>query len=312
MGIDIVIVNWNAGAQIYDCIQSIFRHDAGRKQVQNVTVVDNHSTDDSLERLGSLPYRLQIVRNTVNAGFGAACNQGAASGSGDYLLFLNPDTILNADTLDKVTQFLDATTEPVGVVGVQLRNEQGKVSHTCARFPTFASMGVKILGLDKLLPGKFHHYLMTEWPHDTNRRVDHIMGAFYLVPRPLFHQLNGFDEQFFVYLEDVDFSKRVADAGYASYFLADANAYHKGGGTSEQVKATRLMYSLRSRIRYVFKHFAIGQAIFITVGTLVGEPLIRCFHALIKGSWTTVRETTEAYIRLWKRVPGMARGQWRS
>ncbi len=96
---------------------------------------------------------------------------------------------------------------------------------------------------------------MLDWDHRQNREVDHAMGSFFLVRNILFKKLQGFDERYFVYLEDLDFSLRAKQAGFVSYYFTDAAAYHKGGGTSEQIKARRLFYSLHSRILYWYKHF---------------------------------------------------------
>jgi GT2 family glycosyltransferase len=144
---------------------------------------------------------------------------------------------------------------------------------------------------------------MTAWDHAENRQVDHVIGAFFLVRRSLFESLGGFDTRFFVYLEDVDFSLRASHAGWSSFYLAEAQAYHKGGGTSEQVKATRLFYALRSRILYGYKHFRWTAATGILLTTLLLEPFVRLGFAIMRGTMTEVRETLQAYCLLWSTFP---------
>jgi len=141
--------------------------------------------------------------------------------------------------------------------------------------------------------------IMEEWPHDETREVDHVIGAFFLVRRSLFESLGGFDERFFVYLEDVDFSVRAGRAGWRSVYLTEARAYHKGGGTSEQVKARRLFYSLRSRMQYAHKHFPVRGAIVVGAGTLLVEPLVRLGWAVLQRSGSTFVETIQGYAMLW-------------
>src|SRR5258708_40080093 len=102
---------------------------------------------------------------------------------------------------------------------------------------------------------------MSDCDYFDTRRVDVVTGAFLLVRRGIFEVLGGFDERFFVYLEDVDFLYRVGQAGWRCYYLAAARAYHRGGGCSEQAKAARLFYALRSRILYSYKHFGRASAI---------------------------------------------------
>jgi hypothetical protein len=154
-------------------------------------------------------------------------------------------------------------------------------------------------GLDKLGPRLFRTHFVTDWDHDEDRTVDHVMGAFYLVRGSLFAQLGGFDERFFVYLEDLDFSYRAHQAGWSSYYLASARAYHRSGGTSQQVRARRMFYALRSRILYGYKHFNRWQAGGLMAGTLLLEPLIRLLHAASRLSWRTIREVLRAYSLLY-------------
>jgi hypothetical protein len=162
-----------------------------------------------------------------------------------------------------------------------------------------------MLGLDRI--ARMPSHLMEEWDHTTTRDVDHVMGAFYLVRRRLFEQLHGFDERFFVYLEDLDLSIRVRDAGYRIVFLAEARTFHKGGGSSERVKATRLFYSLHSRIQYGFKHFGRLPAAALLAGTLVLEPPIRVAVALATGAPADAFHTLRATAQLWRGLPALAR-----
>jgi GT2 family glycosyltransferase len=136
--------------------------------------------------------------------------------------------------------------------------------------------------------------------------VDHVIGAFFCVRRELFEDLGGFDERFFVYLEDLDFSLRARKTGRTAYYLADAAAFHKGGGTSEQVKAHRLFYSLRSRLLYAFKHFKRYQAWIISAVTMLLErSLARCgplFAAPFRSTGYVA-----GYAMLWRDAPKIMR-----
>ena len=135
-----------------------------------------------------------------------------------------------------------------------------------------------------------------------SRPVDHVIGAFYLIRRPLFEQLGGFDERFFVYLEDLDLSARVHRAGHGIAYLAEAVGLHHGGGTSEQVKPQRLAYALESRIVYAFKHFTTISALAVAIVTLGIEPFPRLLRAIRRRSLTDARETGRGFMLLWRRV----------
>ena len=141
---------------------------------------------------------------------------------------------------------------------------------------------------------------MAEWDHAVSRDVDHVIGAFFLVRRRLFESLGGFDERFFMYLEDLDFSLRARQAGWRSTYLVDARAEHTGGGTSAQVKTARLFYALRSRRLYVRKHFAPLPAASLMAGTLLLEPFPRMARALARASISEARETMGAFAMLWR------------
>lgn len=297
--VDIIIANWNSGRQIYECLKSITNAEKSGFRLSRVVVIDNASTDGSADGLQDLNLPLTLICNNVNRGFAAACNQGAAGSKADYLLFLNPDTRLSEDSLAVPIAFMERPeNQHIGIVGIQLIDDEGRVSRTCARFPTPGQFFAKMLGLDRLFPRVFPSHFMNEWDHRDSREVDHVMGAFFLVRRPLFEMLNGFDERFFVYLEDLDLSFRARQLGWSSFYLAAAQAYHKGGGTSEQIKAKRLFYSLRSRILYGYKHFSRVGATMLMLGTLIVEPLSRMVLGAARGSWKEIIETGRAYCML--------------
>lgn len=302
--LDIIIVNWNAIAHLRDCLESIKAMRGNGFKLNRVVVVDNASTDGSVDCVDDIDLPLFVIRNAQNRGFAAACNQGATDSRSDYLLFLNPDTRLFEDSLIKPLVFMEQPeNQKIGITGIQLLDEDGRVARTCARFPKPAMFFSKMLGLNMLFPRQFPSHFMSEWNHEDTREVDQVMGAFFLIRRHLFETLNGFDEQFFVYFEEVDLSYRAKNAGWKTVYLADAKVYHKGGGTSEQVKATRMFYSLRSRILYGYKHFGWLSATPLMAGTLFVEPISRLALAVWKRSGREAKETIKGYVMLWCALP---------
>ncbi|WP_418147100.1 glycosyltransferase family 2 protein [Variovorax paradoxus] len=302
--IDIVLVNWNSGNQLGDAILSISENH--EDLVGSVIVVDNNSSDDSLAVLEngdiSFPFSLRVIRNLKNMGFACACNQGAQCGRSEYVLFLNPDAKLFPGSLSISHDRMSGNEySSTGICGVQLIDLAGKTSRSCARFPTALGFMAHALALNRIFPKTSHH--MAEWDHAQTRYVDHVIGAFFLVRRTLYESLQGFDERFFVYLEDVDFSYRAHRAGWSSVYLTDARAFHAGGGTSNQVKAQRLFYSLRSRLLYAFKHFSFLSAVGVLLVTLLIEPFSRSAFALARGSAAGFKETWRAYGLLWRWLP---------
>ena len=297
--VHVVIVNWNSGAQLRECLKS-FAAVADDDVAARVTVIDNASTDGSSEGLeASMP--LAVVRNADNRGFGAACNQGAAGSEADFLLFLNPDTRLMPGSFAEPVRYLRAhENKRVGIVGIQLVDADGRVARNTARAPTAWSMVGNSVGFDRLDPRLFPPHFVTEWAHDQTRTVDQVMGAFFLVRRSLFEALGGFDERFFVYYEDLDFSVRARAQGWRSVYLSTAQAFHRGQGTTEGATARRTFYFCRSRILYARKHFGALGALAVTLATLALEPLAR-----LAAAPRSAGDTLRAFAMLWRDLPNL-------
>jgi len=305
VNLDIVIVNWNTGPQLQECLQSIsLANSASVLRLCRCVVVDNASVDSSADGLKGLPLPLTLTRNDENKGFAYACNQGAELGAAEYLLFLNPDIKLFPDSLTKVLLFLQkAQNRQVGILSIQLVDHNGLVQRNVSRFPTPGSLFYQMLGLDRLWPHRFPSHFMTDWDHRESREVDQVTGAFYLVRRKVFEELRGFDERFFMYFEDLDFAYRAKQAGWKSYYLADAQAFHYGGGASYQVKAMRLFYVLNSRVLYVAKHFGVPSALKILISSLIVEFWARLGWSLVNLSGQNFIETLRAYRLFAKALP---------
>lgn len=297
--VSVVIVNWNAGVQILECVNSVVEF--GGEYVDDIIVVDNNSSDNSAKLVADIP-QVTLLSSSENLGFGKACNFGAARSRSPFILFLNPDARLFETTIEKVISFFQGTgNEPVGICGVQLIDENGHVARSCANLPSTWSLIVHAVGLDRVIPSIGHR--LRNWDHSSTCEVGQVIGAFFFVRRNLFDALGGFDEDFFVYYEEVDFSCRAKHLGWSSFYLAEVQAFHSGGGTSCQVKAKRLFYSLRSRIIYSFKHFNLFGALIIVTASLFIEPFSRSVVALLRSSWTSFKETWSGYRMLVQWLP---------
>lgn len=297
--ISVIIVNWNAGRQLATCVRSVVNSSKGL--VQKIVVVDNGSIDDSLERIGQIE-NVEIVKAEENLGFGRACNLGASRCSSEYILLLNPDAEVYESTFDDLRGYLlSGMPQSVGIIGIQLVDETGHIARSCTRFPGPVAFIAGALGVDRIFP-KLGHF-MSEWPHDESRIVDHVIGAFYLVRRDVFNALGGFDERFFLYLEDLDLSLRAKKAGWDTVFLANIQAFHAGGGTSRQIKARRLFYATRSKLQYAFKHFSLIGALMVLLATFLLELPVRTVHAVARGSGSALRETWSAWGMLLRWLP---------
>jgi GT2 family glycosyltransferase len=296
LNLSIIIVNWNTGDQLKNCIDSI-------KSCQDssnlpLIIIDNASSDNSIDLIRATP-QILLIELKNNVGFAKACNLGASLAYSKYLLFLNPDTLVFDGTFKFSVEFMESSkNNRVGICGVQLVDESSTISRSCSQFPTPLRLILQSLGVDRYLT-KFSHFL-TSWDHKSVKLVDQVIGAYFLVKSNLFIQLNGFDERFFLYYEEVDFSYRARLAGWFSAYISDVKVFHAGGGSSNQIKAKRLFYVLRSKIIYSFKHFSFFSALLVTFSILFFEPFARILWCLKLGSPSGVKELCIAYFFLIK------------
>jgi GT2 family glycosyltransferase len=309
--LSVLIVNWNSGLLLARCVESVHRalspQLAGRYEL---VIVDNGSRDDSIAR-AKLAHGETLLSNAHNAGFGAACNQAAARAGGEFLLLLNPDCELRPGSVERCLAELRREDLPVGICGVALEDETGRVAQTCHRFPGFGALLGSAVGLNAIWP-RLADSRMIEWDHRSDRTVDHVIGAFYLIRAATFEALGGFDERFFVYLEDLDLSLRARRQGLITRFVAAPPSFHLGGGVSRQVKAERLFYATRSRMLYGFKHLPAWQAWIHAAATLGCEPWARTVQALLRRSWQDLRFTWRGFALVYRDLPTLWRAQpWR-
>jgi N-acetylglucosaminyl-diphospho-decaprenol L-rhamnosyltransferase len=296
--VDVVIVNWNTGPYLHECLCSLAAAERNTFRLGKVVVVDNASSDDSLKGIDSVPLPVNVLRNRDNRGFGAASNQGARKCTSDYLLLLNPDTRVFADTLDLSVSFMnDPANAAVGICGGRMIGDDDAHEFSCWRFPTFWMWAAKITGLAYVFPRWIPLQRMTNEEVGGSGVVDQVIGAYNLIRRPLFEALNGFDERFFMYLEDVDLAFRARRLGYSSYFLGDVPIYHVGRASSEQVRGKRLFYLLRSRTEYARKHWPRWQAALLALLILAVEFPARCVLGAAGGRGAAVTEVGEAASR---------------
>lgn len=298
--ISIVLINWKASELLKKCLASILEAVTGMDLPAEVIIINN-SNDDPLVISPSeyAPLKVQAVTNKANVGFARACNQGAALSSGVYLLFLNPDCSVSNESLARPLEFMNSHPQ-YGACGIQLRDEHGHVARSCAQLPRAYSFMFNAIGLHHLFPGLADGFHLTHWPHNEDCDIDHIIGAFYFIRSDVFREMQGFDERFLVYLEDLDLSCRLKKAGYSIRYIASVSAFHVGGGASAKALAARLYYSLSSRLRYCRKHHSFAGFFLVSALTLCVEPIIRFIFSLSRSSPLAVRDVSMATVWLWR------------
>lgn len=294
--IDIVIINWNSGDYLQKCIQSIFLTE-NENLINKILIIDNNSTDSSAHQIKPND-KIEIIRNKENRGFAKACNQGFKLSTAQFVLLLNPDTQLLNTTLKECTVFMNANPE-IDILGCRLLDDSGETSPSCSRFPTPASIFIDCAGFSKIFPSIFSPaILMTDWNHSESRYVDQVMGAFMFMRRPIFEKVGYFDERFFVYFEELDFSKRLSDCGGKTYYNRNISAIHSGEGTTKRVKAFRLYLNIKSRLQYSKKHFSRSGFLLVWFGSYVIEPFSRTLFLVFSGKFNEIKAVFKGYSML--------------
>jgi N-acetylglucosaminyl-diphospho-decaprenol L-rhamnosyltransferase len=298
MYVDIIIVNWNSGDYLRKCLASVFT-DANNIYINKVIIVDNNSTDNSLTSLVQND-KIIFINNNENLGFSKACNQGFKICTAQYTLLLNPDARLLDDTLQSCCLFMQARKD-ICILGCQLLDDKNSITASCARFPTAKSFFYKSIGLTNILPGVFPSPdLMLDSAHTESGYVDQIIGAFMFIRQEVFEKIGYFDERFFVYFEELDFSKRLAEAGGKSYFNVDIKAIHNGQGSTESVKAFAYFLNFKSRLAYAKKHFSQSGYALVFISTFLFEPVSRILFLLVQTKFKDAMQIAKAYKLLIK------------
>ena len=280
-------------------------------------MVDNGSTDGSVELVKNCFPWVKLLVNQENQGFARANNQALRLARGRCLLLLNADTVVLGDGLSIMVDFMDRHPK-VGVIGCQLLNPDGSLQTSSYSFPTLFTILVSTYGLKRLLPVRFlresflgrllegHFGHLSR--HDQVRSVDFVTGACMMVRREMVEQVGLLDEHFFFYAEEIDWCRRIRKAGWQVYFIPQAQVVHHIGQSSRQSKeALALLY--RSRCYYFWKHHGRISLCILRLIVLPALLLQTTWHgarvafselvALARGR-TTGKEAKEAYNRCWE------------
>jgi hypothetical protein len=290
--LSIIIVSWNVRDLLAACLASLPRG-------PQVIVVDNASADGSAEMVATRFPDACLLANTENRGFTGGNYDGLKRASGSYVLFLNPDTVADEDALPLMFDYMDAHPD-VGVVGPQLRYADGTLQSSRRRFPTLAMALLESTPLAWHWPPSRNpwarRYHMEDLPAAGEQEVDWLVGAALMTRREVLDQVGGFDEGYFMYSEELDWQRRVKQAGWKVVYLADAIITHYEGKSSEQVVAARHIRFNRSKVRYFEQHHGSGVGMFLRLALLAMFALEWVLEAAkyLLGSQRTMRRSRMA------------------
>lgn len=255
MKLSVVIVNYNVKHYLEQCLHSLFRALEGIEA--EVIVVDNHSHDDSVAFIRASFPMVHLICNNHNLGFSRANNLALRQCKGEYVLLLNPDTIVGEDTLKEVLDFIE-THPDAGTVGVKMLSSDGIAAKESRRgVPTPMVAFYKMMGLCNKYPHhpRLGHYYMSELPWNQPCEIEIVSGAFCMMRREVLGKVGLLDETFFMYGEDVDFSYRMLQAGYHNYYVPTTILHYKGESTQKtNFRYVHVFYD--AMLIFFKKHFA--------------------------------------------------------
>ncbi len=259
----VVIVSWNVSKLLRRCLQALLSPPvSGRLRIE-VIVVDNASRDTSTQVARSFP-GVRLIEMKANLGYGRANNIGLKAAQGKHLLVLNPDTIPQPGCLETLVCFADSHPH-AGIAAPRLLNADGTIQEAAFRFPTLAMAALDLFPLPRIVPGRIRARITRsrlngrysqERAADAPFKIDHPLGACMLLNRTAYEQVGGFNEDLFMYAEEIDLAMRYASAGWECWQVPAARVIHLGGQSTQQAPDRMFVELWRSRLYIYRKYYA--------------------------------------------------------
>ncbi len=260
MKLSVIIVNYNVKHFLEQCLHSVYK--AAKDIETEIFVVDNNSVDGSAQFIRDKFSNLKIIENKQNVGFAKANNQAIQQAKGEYILLLNPDTVVEENTFSKVVGFMDQNPD-AGGLGVKMIDGKGNFLPESKRgLPTPWVAFCKMFGLSRLFPKskKFGQYHLSYLDENEIHEVDVLAGAFMLLRKSTLEKTGLLDETFFMYGEDIDLSYRITQAGYKNYYFPETTIIHYKGESTKKGSLNYVKVFYNAMIIFSRKHFSGGKA----------------------------------------------------
>ena len=258
--LSIIVVNYNVEYFLDQCLHSV--KSAINNLACEVIIVDNASIDGSLEMIHSKYDDFKLLENKINVGFSKANNQAIKKAEGEYILLLNPDTIVAEDSFDRVISFMDKTPD-AGGLGVKMIDGKGNFLPESKRgLPSPMVAFYKISGLSKLFPKskRFGQYHLGHLPQNETNEIDILSGAFMLMRSKTLDEVGLLDEDFFMYGEDIDLSYRILKGGYKNYYYSETEIIHYKGESTKKSSVNYVFVFYKAMVIFAKKHFSSNRA----------------------------------------------------
>ncbi len=255
LDVSIIIVNWNTRDILRDCLCSIF------EQIRNISfeviVIDNASSDGSVEMVKQEFHKVKLIENRENRGFAAANNQGIKIADGRYILCLNSDTIVLDGAIQKTMNFADKHTD-TAVIGCKVLNPDMTLQPTCFMFPSLLNLFLSATFLSNLFSSSrfWGRERMGWWNRDKVLEVEVVTGCFMLVRHKALEAVGLMDESFYMYAEETDWCFRFSKSGWKNLFYPNAQIIHLGGQSSKKVRQEMILQTRAGILYFIKKHYS--------------------------------------------------------
>lgn len=264
--ISVIIVSWNVRELLANCLRSVF---AQTELALQIIVVDSASSDGSPELVAEQFPQVELLACQENVGFPRGNNLGLERANGRFILLLNPDTIVHGDALARMVSYLQQY-PAVGVLGPQLLNDDGSVQSSRRRFPTLGTAVFESTWLQPFAPqAVLDHYYARDVGDGETAVVEWVMGACLMTRQEVVAQVGGLDEAYFMYSEELDYCRRIHEAGWQVVYYPEAQVTHLSGKSSEQAVTQRHINFNRAKLRYFRKYHGRFTAAVLRVFLLV-------------------------------------------
>ncbi len=275
MDLSVIIINWNTRELVLQCIDSVYH--TTEALVFDVMVVDNASTDGSVEAIKKRFPDVKIIVNHENLGFARACNRGIEEAGGRYVALLNSDTVLTPSALKTLVDFMDGNRR-VGICAPQLLNSDGSLQNSIATLPTLATELLNKSLLRRLFPGK---YPGKEHRIDNPMEVESLIGACMIIRKEALCEVGTFDEDYFFFLEETDLCLRMYRKGWLVVFNPQVRVYHLQGASAKKVNIGARVEYWRSRYIFFEKHRGSTERALLRAGLMVRASVDWLFYLVL-------------------------------
>ena len=276
--LSIIIVNYHHSHILSDCLESVYK--TIEKIQFEIILVDNSSKDNGIKSILKRYPKTQYIKNSKNIGFSRANNQGAKLASGDFLLFINPDTIMIEKAVESMLNHIRSDSS-IGVLGPKVLNSDNTIQYSCRKFPTIWSGLFNRYSLaTRFFPNNRHSrdYLMLDYDHNSIRSVDWVSGCCMMISKLTFKKVNGFDENYFLFIEDVDLCQVMKKKGLRVIYFPNATIFHKISSSNARLTPRVIIKRHQGMIYYNQKYRKVNFIIQHTINSII---MARCLLQIL-------------------------------